>query len=449
MKKTILSMLLSLAALSAWAVNVTSTPGQLSQAVTDHSVTELTVTGALDVRDFAFIADKLSALSSLDISGAEIVAYTFTANEQYLGYRNASAADALPGHAFFGSSISNIALPEQLTEIGNAAFAACANLQSISIPASVTRIGDNAFNASALTKIEVNVREIGDNAFADCASLTSVQLGSNVTTIGNRAFAGCKALASIDIAESSMLQHIGDEAFLGTAISSFDFDRCPNVESVGKWAFAGTQMRKAALPEALSEVPEGVFFGNSAAEQISVPEYAETIGDYAYYGNPSNNNVVKIPADVASIGNNAFEGVTPASVVAYPLNVPELGKEVFKGMNDASRIVLYVEKSAIAAYQSAAQWNDFDIQDIAATDAPMVGADNAIRAHFDDATLCITATVEIESVSIVNEAGVLCGKSHGTGCEVRIDTSAITSGIVIASVTMKSGEVRIFKLRRN
>ena len=46
MKKTILSMLLPLAALSAWAVSVTSTPGQLSQAVTDHSVTELTVAGA-------------------------------------------------------------------------------------------------------------------------------------------------------------------------------------------------------------------------------------------------------------------------------------------------------------------------------------------------------------------------------------------------------------------
>lgn len=63
MKKTILSMLLPLAALSAWAVSVTSTPGQLSQAVTDHSVTELTVAGALDVRDFAFIADKLPALA--------------------------------------------------------------------------------------------------------------------------------------------------------------------------------------------------------------------------------------------------------------------------------------------------------------------------------------------------------------------------------------------------
>ena len=149
-------MLLPLAALSAWAVSVTSTPGQLSQAVTDHSVTELTVAGALDVRDFAFIADKLPALASLDISDAEIVAYTFTADEQYFGCRNSSAANALPGHAFFGSSISNIALPEQLTEIGDAAFAACANLQSISIPANVTRIGDNAFNASADSFILAN-----------------------------------------------------------------------------------------------------------------------------------------------------------------------------------------------------------------------------------------------------------------------------------------------------
>ncbi|MGN1245072.1 MAG: leucine-rich repeat protein [Muribaculaceae bacterium] len=449
MKKTIPSMLLSLACLSSWASSVTSTPGQLSGLVTDHSVQELTVTGTLDVRDFAFIANELQYLFSLDLSNAAIEAYSPSAGECFFGSRDASAANVLPPYSFFASSISHIALPAQLAEIGEVAFAACANLSAISIPESVSRIGANAFNASALSQVAVNARVIADGAFADCAGLTSVQLGTNVASIGNRAFAGCANLATIDLADGSMLQTIGEEAFMGTAISSFDFTLCPNVESVGKWAFAGTKMLKAELPESLSEVPEGVFFGNSDTEQITIPEFAESIGDYAYYRNTTSNNVLKIPANVTAIGNNAFEGVAPASVIAYPLDVPALGKEVFKGMNDASRIVLYVEKDAIASYRSAAQWNDFDIQDIAATEAPMIGADNAIKAWFDGMVLCITASIEIQSVNIYNEAGMLCGTSRGTGCDVRINTSAIASGAVIAAVTLKGGEVRIFKLLRN
>lgn len=449
MRKSIFSIVLLLATvLGASAMSVTTAPGELSKQVGDKNVIQLIVTGSVDVRDFAFIADNLLSLSLLDMSGVEVEAYTCRGDECYFGSRSAFAAGELPQYAFFGSALRSVTLPAQLSGIGEAAFAGCSALEAISIPESVTTIGENAFNSSGLKQVAVNVRQIGAGAFADCTQLASVQMGQNVLSIGDRAFAGCTKLTTVGVPEGSPLHSIGEEAFMGSALASFDFALCPNVEKVGKWAFAGTKIKKAKLPESLADVPEGVFFGSASVDNISVPEYAQTIGDYAYYGNTSRNNSLKLPVDLSYIGDNAFEGSRPSYVVAYPLTVPELGKEAFKGMNGEHRTVLYVEKASIPSYQSASQWSDFDIQDIAATDAPMAGADLAIRAWFDGSTLCITASDEIESVSIFDDGGTLCGTTRGNSCEVRIDTSAITSGIVLAAVKLEGGETRAFKLLR-
>ena len=64
--------IVALIALAPWAsaIEVTTTPGQLSSQLDDTSVTELTVSGEMDARDFQFIANELSSLTSIDLSRA-------------------------------------------------------------------------------------------------------------------------------------------------------------------------------------------------------------------------------------------------------------------------------------------------------------------------------------------------------------------------------------------
>jgi hypothetical protein len=53
----------------------------------------------------------------------------------------------------------------------------CKSLTELAIPDSVTNIGDNAFGwCTALTTISIgnSVNEIGDNAFGGCTALTEV-----------------------------------------------------------------------------------------------------------------------------------------------------------------------------------------------------------------------------------------------------------------------------------
>lgn len=69
-------------------------------------------------------------------------------------------------------------IPEDVTEIGQNAFAGNQFLQSVTIPE--------------------NVSIIGDYAFAGCPSLKKVNIPSNVTSIGKRSFFYCPALHEID-----------------------------------------------------------------------------------------------------------------------------------------------------------------------------------------------------------------------------------------------------------
>ena len=76
-----------------------------------------------------------------------------------------------------GEKITNLVIPDNVTEIKNFAFCYCLDLISIEIPNSVTSIGARAFlGCSNLTSIEIpnSVTSIGDYAFCDCLGLKNI-----------------------------------------------------------------------------------------------------------------------------------------------------------------------------------------------------------------------------------------------------------------------------------
>ncbi len=140
-------------------------PGTLASMTSAYAatVTNLTVTGSIDARDFKTMRDNMPLLASINLNGVNIVAYTGTE-----GTNSTSSTvypdNELPAYAFYNSSTSmgkssltTIVLPLSINTIGVNAFMSCSGLTSVNIPSSVTYIGDYAFYyCTGLTSIYMN-----------------------------------------------------------------------------------------------------------------------------------------------------------------------------------------------------------------------------------------------------------------------------------------------------
>ena len=119
--------------------------------------------------------------------------------------------------------VEEVMLPDGLREIGGVsnatiagtgigAFAGAVNLKHIKIPDTVTHIGPHAFAGCGLTEITLpeGITEICDETFMGCRDLKRVTLPKSLKRIGDRAFCGCFHLSSIHIPEGT---EIGTDAF--------------------------------------------------------------------------------------------------------------------------------------------------------------------------------------------------------------------------------------------
>ena len=114
-------------------------------------------------------------------------------------------------------ALQNVTLGSRVQIIEVSAFGTCWALQSITLPASVTTIGKHAFlNCRVLQSVSFSdgLTTIGELAFGSCHVLQSITLPASVTTIGEYAFSFCKALQQVTVAWDTPLA-VPDNAFNG------------------------------------------------------------------------------------------------------------------------------------------------------------------------------------------------------------------------------------------
>lgn len=135
-------------------------------------------------------------------------------------------------------SITEIVIPEGITEIGTNAFTDCSHLEKVIIPNSVTNIKTSAFyKCTSLTNITIpnGVTKIGDSAFWGCSKLTQIVIPNSVKTIGSSFIRDCTGLKNATFEEPCSITNING-MFLGCM--SLEYLEVPSsVTNVG-WAFS-------------------------------------------------------------------------------------------------------------------------------------------------------------------------------------------------------------------
>ena len=193
-----------------------------------------------------------------------------------------------------GVRVTELTIPDSVTNIRQYAFQGCSGLTSVTIPNSVTSIGDAAFyGCSGLTNVTIpsSVTGIGPGAFFGCGGLTSVTIPDSVTNIGGGAFHGCTGLTSVTIPDS--VTNIGYNAFSScTNLTNVTFyDDVPSGISRSSILSYATSVRyRKKYAESYEQfVPASIFAGYLVVVEdfldmdecdVTQDDEAPWIGDY-------------------------------------------------------------------------------------------------------------------------------------------------------------------------
>ena len=140
--------------------------------------------------------------------------------------------------------LSEVTLPDSITEIRGQAFKNCRSLERVTLPEHLTYLGGEAFyRCSSLKEVNLpaGLTEIRGNTFEECSSLLRIEIPDNVTRIGGHAFYGNTSLEEVVISPDSKLQQIGSSAF--RCCDSLREITLPQGVSVNERAFKETPVR--------------------------------------------------------------------------------------------------------------------------------------------------------------------------------------------------------------
>lgn len=208
---------------------------------------------------------------------------------------DSNVATKIRAYAFENNAnFTDLAIPDNITFIGDGAFAHCENLKSVKLPNGIAEVIYWAFEGcEKLTTVDIpsSVKAIRAGAFWDCESLETITLPSGLTKIEYSAFSNCKKLKGIDIPAS--VTTIGDYAFKDCeAIAEIDVPA--TVTEILYGTFDGCKkLAKVGLPASVTSIVYNAF------------NKCEAITDVYYAGNETQKAAIKIDA-----GNDALTKAT-------------------------------------------------------------------------------------------------------------------------------------------
>lgn len=321
------------------------------------AVTDSAFYGATNITSISLpkTIDKLPAYLCTDCSGMS--KFSFAGNVTEIGKS-----------AFSGCKLlASLAMPEGLTAIATRAFDNTKALKSVTFPSTLKSIAENAFYGSGLTEIAVpeNVTLEG-RVFNSCTGLLKAKLPASMKVIPESTFYQCTGLESVELSP--------DVTELGASVFSYcyklKFDIPSTITKIGNSAFNQCRaLTSAVIPAAITSLPTSVFDGCSALESVTMSDKVESIGYNAFRNcsslkefkfieseaerpnaaadaeetndaSESNGGVLTMPSALRTIGNYAFSKCTAITELRLNEGLKELGSNALDGNAQLKNIEL-------------------------------------------------------------------------------------------------------------
>lgn len=263
---------------------------------------------------------------------------TYPQGKQDESYTVASTVTCIGVGAFENcSKLTNILLPESITEIEFAAFEKCVSLKEISIPYGVTRLDCVFRGCTSLTNVAIpdTVTDMWKYNFDDCASLVEINIPKSVESFG--VSSGCSSLKAINVDAENEKYHSENGVL-------FDKEktvllRCPEALECDRYI----------IPDTVTNIAADAFEDCSKIKNIEMPDSVTEIGSAAFWG--CNVESVKMSENVAIIDTMTFDDCQALTEITLPQNLSEIGGAAFKNCKSLKSV--YIPSSVISIQDDA------------------------------------------------------------------------------------------------
>lgn len=306
----------------------------------------------IDTSDMKFVFRQIEG-------GIEIVDYrssdnTLSIPDQISGYK----VLGIGSNAFRNIQFEEITLSDNLEYIGNNAFSGNRKLKKIVIPNGITLgnsiFADN-FNLEEVT-LPSDLEVIPSRAFYNNLKLKEIELPMTLKAIGNEAF---KDSRLTEVTIPSELTYFGNDVFSGTKIKELVFPE--TLTTLGSLSNM-RELTSFNIPNNITTLPNNFLRGNSSLDNFNVPIQIETIGSYAF----ANTNLtdVKLHDGITHIGDGIFYRAKGISEVSLPNLITYIPQMTFAYSSVKTfNITSNIKRIQTAAFLEAAELTNLTIND--------------------------------------------------------------------------------------
>ncbi len=195
------------------------------------------------------------------------------------------------------------------------AFGYCIGVKNVTIAEGAKIIG-GFYGCTGLTEIEIpnSVTNIDAHAFSDCTELVNVNMPTDIKVIGEYAFSGCHKLLKL-------------EWLPGVTVGQYAFQNCSSWQGVFN------------VPEGVTEIAPGTFYGCSGLQQVNLPESLTKVGERLFQ-NCTSLEEVSLPHGLTNISRNMFEKCRMLKNVVIPDTVTIIDHEAFWDCKSLTELVI-------------------------------------------------------------------------------------------------------------
>lgn len=365
--------------------------------------------------------------------------------------------------AFNGCSLlETLTIPYTIDEIGENAFGGCDGLKFLTFEDSdaILRYGSGNFTTSPIERLTLGrtIQYTSNNTGAfsessrDVCTLKRVEISSCVTSLPKAIFKGCKALATVIIAEG--LNEIGDNAFescealisikLPSTVNrmlanSFakcfyltGFDVPKGVSVIETQTFYQCRYITSVDLSNVVEIKNGAFTDCDRLEKVTLSTKLKSIGNNAFATCLALKSI-ELPASLTKIGSGAFFESSLNNIVSLAVVPPRAVSDTWSQeiYNEAT---VEVPSKAYDAYTSAEGWQNFNNFTRAKTYSVDVISNGNGTVLLND--------LNVKSLELKENESLTISATPATGMEIQSasytmgrETKSFSNSVTIRSVT--------------